>query len=108
MEYWSFWRSFWRLFLFRGRLFLRKGLMFAALHLYFTTRKLVHEANHFDFHPIRESSRVVFGNFCHDDAGSGLVQANARTNLALIPRPVWFIWTSRHALERIGQCADLI
>lgn len=44
--------------------FLREGLMIAAaLGSYFTTRKPVHEANHFDFHPIKEVAILFIGIF---------------------------------------------
>ncbi len=43
--------------------FLREALMLAAaIGSYFTTQKSVHEANHFNFHPIREVA-VLFAGF---------------------------------------------
>ncbi len=44
--------------------FLREALMIAAaLGSYFTTHKSVHEANHFDFHPIKEVAVLFIGIF---------------------------------------------
>jgi Na+/H+ antiporter NhaD/arsenite permease-like protein len=44
--------------------FLREALMIAAaLGSYFTTRKSVHEANHFSLHPIREVAILFVGIF---------------------------------------------
>lgn len=44
--------------------FLREVLMvLAAIGSYFTTREEVHEANHFNFHPIREVAIVFIGIF---------------------------------------------
>ena len=44
--------------------FLREGLMLiAAAASYFTTRKTVHEANHFNFHPIQEVAILFIGIF---------------------------------------------
>jgi Na+/H+ antiporter NhaD/arsenite permease-like protein len=45
-------------------LFLREALMAgAALGSWFTTRKQVHEANHFNFHPIQEVAILFIGIF---------------------------------------------
>ena len=45
-------------------LFLREGLMFAAaLGSYFTTRKPVHDANEFKFHPLTEVAILFVGIF---------------------------------------------
>lgn len=44
--------------------FLREALMaFAAFASYFTTRKPVHDANHFTFHPIQEVAVLFIGIF---------------------------------------------
>jgi Na+/H+ antiporter NhaD/arsenite permease-like protein len=44
--------------------FLREVLMIgAALGSYFTTRKTIHRANHFNFHPIREVAILFIGIF---------------------------------------------
>ena len=45
-------------------LFLREALMIAAaIGSYFTTRKSVHDANHFNFHPIQEVAILFAGIF---------------------------------------------
>ncbi len=45
-------------------LFLREGLMVAAAAgSYFTTRRRIHEANHFNFHPIQEVAILFIGIF---------------------------------------------
>ena len=38
-------------------------MLAAALGSYFSTRKPVHEANHFNFHPIREVAILFIGIF---------------------------------------------
>ncbi len=44
--------------------FLREGLMLgAALGSWFTTKKHIHEANHFNFHPIQEVAVLFIGIF---------------------------------------------
>ncbi len=44
--------------------FLREGIMIAAsLGSYFTTRPSIHEANHFNFHPIQEVAILFLGIF---------------------------------------------
>ena len=44
--------------------FVREALMLgAAFGSYFTTKKAVHEANHFNFHPIREVAVIFVGIF---------------------------------------------
>jgi Na+/H+ antiporter NhaD/arsenite permease-like protein len=76
-------------------LFLREGLMFAAAFAsYFTTSKLVHEANHFDFHPIREVAVLFLGIFATMMPALDWLQANARTVLGADPSPVLVYWTS--------------
>jgi len=76
-------------------LFLREGLMFAAAFAsYFTTSKLIHEANHFDFHPIREVAVLFLGIFATMMPALDWLQANARTVLGADPSPVLVYWTS--------------
>jgi Na+/H+ antiporter NhaD/arsenite permease-like protein len=44
--------------------FLREGLMLlAAVGSWFTTKKQIHEANHFNFHPVREVAVLFIGIF---------------------------------------------
>ena len=76
-------------------LFLREGLMFAAAAAsYFTTSKLVHEANHFDFHPIREVAVLFLGIFATMMPALDWLQANARAVLGADPSPVLVYWAS--------------
>ena len=74
-------------------LFLREGIMVAAaLGSWFTTRKQVHEANRFDFHPIQEVAILFIGIFATmmpaldwlEHHGDGLG----------IPSPATFYWGS--------------
>ena len=56
--------------------FLREALMLAAaIGSYFTTQKSVHEANHFNFHPIQEVAVLFAVAFC--STGSSLFNDNA-------------------------------
>ena len=58
--------------------FLREGLMLgAALGSYFTTRKSVHAANHFDFHPIQEVAILFIGIFTTMMPALDWLQGNA-------------------------------
>jgi Na+/H+ antiporter NhaD/arsenite permease-like protein len=76
-------------------LFLREGLMFAAaIASYFTTGKLVHKANHFDFHPIREVAVLFLGIFATMMPALDWLQTNARTVLGADPSPTLVYWTS--------------
>lgn len=58
--------------------FLREALMVgAALGSYFTTRKSVHEANDFDFHPIQEVAILFIGIFATMMPALDWLQLNA-------------------------------
>lgn len=58
--------------------YLREGLMVgAAVGSYFITRKEVHDANHFDFHPIREVAVLFIGIFATMLPALDWLQANA-------------------------------
>lgn len=58
--------------------FLREGLMIAAAAgSYFTTRKQIHEANQFDFHPIQEVAILFIGIFATMMPALDWLQANA-------------------------------
>jgi len=60
--------------------FLREALMVAAaLGSYFTTAKPVHEANHFNFHPIREVAILFIGIFGTMMPALDWLQVNAAT-----------------------------
>ena len=74
-------------------LFLREGLMFgAAAGSWFTTKKTIHEANQFDFHPIQEVAILFLGLFATMMPALDLVQANAH-RLGQ-PSPALFYWGS--------------
>jgi Na+/H+ antiporter NhaD/arsenite permease-like protein len=76
-------------------IFLREGLMFAAaVGSYFTTRQLVHEANRFDFHPIREVAVLFLGIFATMMPALDWLQANARSVLGADPSPALVYWAS--------------
>jgi Na+/H+ antiporter NhaD/arsenite permease-like protein len=73
--------------------FLREGLMLgAAVASYFSTRKTVHEANHFTLHPIREVAVLFIGIFATMLPALDWLQTNAaRLDLA---SPGFFYWGS--------------
>jgi Na+/H+ antiporter NhaD/arsenite permease-like protein len=74
-------------------LFLREALMVtAAMGSYYTTRKPVHEANHFNFHPIREVAILFIGIFATMMPALDWLQVNA-TKLGN-PTPAFFFWGS--------------
>jgi Na+/H+ antiporter NhaD/arsenite permease-like protein len=71
--------------------FLREMLMIgAALGSWFTTRKAVHDANHFNFHPIREVAILFVGIFATMIPALDWLQANAGRLQA--PTPALFYW----------------
>jgi Na+/H+ antiporter NhaD/arsenite permease-like protein len=58
--------------------FLREALMAgAAIGSYFTTKKPVHEANHFNFHPIKEVAILFMGIFATMIPALDWLQGNA-------------------------------
>ena len=60
--------------------FLREALMVAAaLGSYFTTRRSVHESNHFNFHPIQEVGVLFIGIFATMMPALDWLQLNAGT-----------------------------
>ncbi len=73
--------------------FLREALMaLAAFGSYFTTRKPVHDANHFTFHPIQEVAILFIGIFATMMPALDWLQANAgRLEHAT---PTLFYWGS--------------
>ncbi len=74
-------------------LFLREGLMVAAaLGSYFTTRKPVHEANHFNFHPIQEVAILFVGIFA--TMMPALDWLEAKSSAMGHPSPAFFYWGS--------------
>ena len=76
-------------------IFLREALMLAAATAsYFTTKKSVHEANHFDFHPISEVAILFAGIFATMMPALDWLAANAREILGASPHPGIFFWSA--------------
>jgi Na+/H+ antiporter NhaD/arsenite permease-like protein len=73
--------------------FLREALMVAAaLGSWFTTKKQVHAANHFDFHPVQEVAILFIGIFATMMPALDWLQSNA-SRLGS-PSPALFYWGS--------------
>ena len=73
--------------------FLREALMFAAVvGSYFTTRKSVHEANHFSFHPIKEVAVLFAGIFATMMPALDWLALHAKELLGTNPSPGNFFW----------------
>jgi Na+/H+ antiporter NhaD/arsenite permease-like protein len=73
--------------------FLREALMVgAAVASYWTTRRSIHEANHFDFHPIREVAILFAGIFATMIPALDWLQAHAG-ELGR-PSPAFFYWAT--------------
>ncbi|MCU0784194.1 MAG: sodium:proton antiporter [Verrucomicrobia bacterium] len=73
--------------------FLREALMVAAAAgSYFTTRQPIHEANDFNFHPIREVAILFAGIFATMMPALDWLQTNAGTMGS--PTPAFFYWGS--------------
>jgi len=73
--------------------FLREAIMVAAsIGSYFLTRKSIHEANHFNFEPIREVAILFIGIFATMLPALDWLQNNAR-NLGMTS-PSFFYWGS--------------
>ena len=82
-------------------IFLREGIMLAASAAsYLTTRKQVHDANHFNFHPIREVAFLFIGIFVTMIPALDWLQANA-ARLA-DPNPSLFYWGA----GTLSSCLD--
>jgi Na+/H+ antiporter NhaD/arsenite permease-like protein len=76
-----------------GPPFLREGLMVAAaLGSYFTTAAPVHEANHFNFHPIQEVAILFVGIFATMMPALDWLQANS--GVIGEPSAAFFYWAS--------------
>jgi Na+/H+ antiporter NhaD/arsenite permease-like protein len=76
-----------------GPPFLREGLMVAAaLGSYFTTAAPVHEANHFNFHPIQEVAILFVGIFATMMPALDWLQANS--GAIGEPSAAFFYWAS--------------
>ena len=73
--------------------FLREGLMLvAALGSWFTTKKRVHEANHFNFHPIQEVAILFIGIFATMMPALDYLQSNSA--MFAQAGPGFFYWGS--------------
>ncbi|HWD94148.1 MAG TPA: sodium:proton antiporter [Verrucomicrobiae bacterium] len=73
--------------------FLREALMAgAAIGSYFTTKKPVHEANHFSFHPIREVAILFVGIFATMIPALDWLAGNAKDLLGQHPASGVFYW----------------
>jgi len=76
-------------------IFLREAIMLAAaLGSYFTTKKSVHESNHFNFHPIREVAILFAGIFATMMPALDWLNAHAREVLGQNPAPGIFFWSA--------------
>jgi Na+/H+ antiporter NhaD/arsenite permease-like protein len=74
-------------------IFMREALMIAAaLGSYFTTRKAIHAANHFDFHPIIEVAILFAGIFATMMPALDWLNQNAARLLGEHPAPGVFFW----------------
>ena len=69
-------------------------MLAAAVGSYFTTRKQVHEANHFNFHPIREVAILFIGIFATMMPALDWLGGNARQLLGDDPASGLFYWGS--------------
>lgn len=73
--------------------FLREGLMLAAATgSYFTTKREVHQQNHFNFHPIKEVAILFVGIFATMMPALDWLSANA--GALGQPTPAFFYWGS--------------
>jgi Na+/H+ antiporter NhaD/arsenite permease-like protein len=76
-------------------IFLREALMIAAaVGSYFTTRKPIHEANHFNFHPIQEVAILFIGIFATMIPALDWLLLNATQLMGSGPKPEFFYWGS--------------
>ena len=71
----------------------REGLMIAAAAgSYFSTKKSVHESNHFNFHPIREVAILFIGIFATMLPALDWLGGHAGSLLGKNPSPSLFYW----------------
>jgi Na+/H+ antiporter NhaD/arsenite permease-like protein len=71
--------------------FLREALMIgAAVASYFTTRKSIHKANDFNFHPIQEVAILFVGIFATMMPALGWLEANSK--MLGTPSPSLYYW----------------
>lgn len=75
--------------------FVREAMMIgAALASYFTTRKPIHQANDFNFHPIKEVAILFVGIFATMLPALDWLQQNAAKLMGSTPEPALFYWGS--------------
>ena len=75
--------------------FVREAMMIgAALGSYFTTRKPIHQANDFNFHPIKEVAILFVGIFATMLPALDWLQQNAAKLMGSTPEPALFYWGS--------------
>jgi Na+/H+ antiporter NhaD/arsenite permease-like protein len=78
-------------------IFLREAIMLtAALVSYFTTKKSIHEANHFNFHPIQEMAILFAGIFATMIPALDWLNSHAETMLGRNPTPGIFLGARDH------------
>jgi Na+/H+ antiporter NhaD/arsenite permease-like protein len=76
-------------------IFVREVLMVAAAAgSYFTTKKQIHESNHFNFHPVKEVAILFIGIFATMMPALDWLGLNARMLLGGNPAPALFYWGS--------------
>ncbi len=74
-------------------LFLRESLMLAAaIGSYFTTKKSVHAANEFNFHPVTEVAVLFAGIFATMLPALAWLEHHAASVLGSAPSPAVFFW----------------
>jgi len=74
-------------------LFLREALMVgAAVGSYFATKKHVHKANDFNFHPVQEVAILFVGIFATMMPALDWLQGNASRLMGGEPHPALFFW----------------
>ena len=75
--------------------FLREGLMLAAaLGSWFTTKKSVHTANEFNFHPVTEVAVLFAGIFATMIPALAWLESHAGSVLGASPSPGIFFWSA--------------
>ncbi len=80
---------------FMKMIFVREVVMLAAaLGSYFTTKKSVHEANHFDFHPVREVAILFAGIFATMLPALDLLNIHSREVIGANPSPGILYWST--------------
>ncbi|HAP34663.1 MAG TPA: sodium:proton antiporter [Bacteroidetes bacterium] len=77
----------------KSPLFLREGVIIVtAIASYYTTKKTIHTANHFTFHPIQEVAILFAGIFATMIPALELLRVQAQTMTSLTPS--FFYWNT--------------